>query len=344
MHPHITQYLNAVAAANGQTVQNGQLAHFNVQPAVSQKLRNAVRLSSGFLSRINFVTKDNIAGETVGIGATLTASRTDTKSGNGTVRRQPKPVHSKTARRYLCRKINFDTMIAYDDADQWAHDPNYIAIINNQIVQSRALSLISMGFNGKEWAANSDFSQNPLLEDCAEGWLHKLRQENPANVMGWESGQVGTAKKEILVGQNQAYTSLDAMVENALNELIAEEFADMPDTVVICNRRTLGDKYFTVINEAGNKASEMNAAQITVSERRLGGLQAIAVPYFPKDTLLITPLSNLSIYFHKHGHRRKLVDEAEYDRIADYQSENIDYIIEEPEACCLLENIKLQDA
>lgn len=344
MHPTIQQYINAVAKTNGQTTDGQAIAHFSVNPAVSQKLRGAVRLSSDFLKQIRFVTKENNAGETVGIGATLNASRTNTNNGNGTTRRQPKSVHNKTKKEYRCRKVNFDTYISYDDMDAWSHDPQYIAIVNNQIIQSRALSLISMGFNGKKWADNTDFSQNPLLEDCAKGWLQKLREDNPTNVMGWNPSAVGTTKKEVLVGKNQAYTSLDAVVENALNELIGEEFTDMPDMVVICNRRTLGDKYFAVINEAGNKATEVNAAQITVSQRRLGGLPAYAVPYFPKDTLLITPLSNLSIYFHKNGHRRKVTNEPEYDRLTDYQSENIDYIVEENEAAALIENIKQQDA
>ena len=344
MHPHIQHYIDAVAQANAQTAHQGKIGLFNVTPAVSQKLRGAVRLSNAFLNQIRFVTKENIAGETVGIGAGLTASTTDTKGGNGSVRRQPKSVHSSEARRYLCQKVNFDTYIGYDDMDAWAHDPDYIKHINSQIITSRALSLITMGFNGKTRAANSDISAHPLLEDCAKGWLQKLREENPANVMGWETNAIGTTKKEVLIGKGQAYTSLDAMVENALNELIDEEFADTGDMVVICNRRDLGDKYFTIINEAGTKATEINAAQVILSQRRIGGLQAIAVPYFPKGSMLITPLSNLSIYFHKNGHRRKLSDEPEYDRIADYQSENIDYIIEENQAACLIENIKQQDA
>ena len=68
------------------------------------------------------------------------------------------------------------------------------------------------------------------------------------------------------------------------------------------------------------------------------------MPYFPKGALLITPLSNLSIYFHKNGHRRQLENEPKFDRVVDYQSENLDYIIEETGAACLIENIKQQNA
>ena len=43
MHPYIQQYINAVAKANGTTAE-GVSRHFSVTPAVSQKMREAVRL------------------------------------------------------------------------------------------------------------------------------------------------------------------------------------------------------------------------------------------------------------------------------------------------------------
>ena len=49
MHQAIQQYINAVAEANGQTAHQGKIGMFNVSPAVSQKLRGAVRLSNAFL-------------------------------------------------------------------------------------------------------------------------------------------------------------------------------------------------------------------------------------------------------------------------------------------------------
>ena len=71
MHQAIQQYINAVAEANGQTAHQGKIGMFNVSPAVSQKLRGAVRLSNAFLNQIRFVTKENNAGQTVGISATF---------------------------------------------------------------------------------------------------------------------------------------------------------------------------------------------------------------------------------------------------------------------------------
>ena len=54
-------------------------------------------------------------------------------------------------------------------------------------------------------------------------------------------------------------------------------------------------------------------------------------------------LSNLSIYFHATGHRRKVADEPEFDRVANYESENIDFVIEELGAAALIENLEKAD-
>lgn len=343
MHRIIENYIGAVATANGVTRPDKQFA---VEPQVSRKMRAAMRVSSEFLNRINIVGKDNIAGEVVGIKTGLTASRTSRSGGNGYVafdgskRRQPKTHHSASARSYLCRKINFDTGIGYEELDAWADEPEYVRLINEGIVKSKSESLLAIAFNGKEWAENSDPATHTLLEDCGKGWLWQMRTDNTPRVMGWQTGQVGTAKQEVQYGPAQTYKSLDAIVIDAVNSMIPEEFAGRTDMVVICNRQTLGDKYFTLVNAAADKASEVHATDILASTRRLGGLQAIAVPYFPADTLFITPLANLSVYFHNYGHRRKLADEPEYDRIADYQSENIDFVIEELEAAVLIDNIK----
>lgn len=41
----------------------------------------------------------------------------------------------------------------------------------------------------------------------------------------------------------------------------------------------------------------MLAADLIISQKRLGGLQAIRVPFFPDNTILITRLDNLSLYW-----------------------------------------------
>ena len=311
---------------------------FNVAPAKAQRMNADMRLSSTFLQKINVHTVDNQNGENIGIGADLIGSNTDTSGNN---RRQPRMHHSTKAIEYVCRKNNFDTCVTYSELDQWAHDPAFQTLVNQQLAASKALTLICVGFNGKEYKVTTDPVANPLMQDVNRGWLWRLREDHKEQVAGWAVGAVGTTAEAVKYGSAQEYKNLDALVADHASEYIAEQFQNRPDLVVIVNKRTLDDKYFALVNAAGTTATETQAAgDICVATKRLGGFEAIGVPYFPENTILITPLSNLSIYMHKHGKRRKVVDEPEYDRVANYESDNIDFVVEEPEACVLIDNIE----
>lgn len=343
MPKSVEKFIVATAKANG--IDN-PAKYFAVEPQKSRVMKSAMRKSSAFLQLINTPTKKNNAGEIIGIKTGLTASRkgkTDKGYADQDGRRQPKEFHNAEARRYLLRKINFDVAFSYEMLDEWAAEQEYLRRVQEGIVKSKAESLLAIAFNGTEWAVNSNPETNTLLQDCGKGWLQQMREENAARTMGWESGQVGTTKAAVKYGPEQEYKNLDAMVMDAASSLLAEEFTARQDLVVICNQTTLDDKYFTVVNGSGDKATELNAADVLVSNRRIGGLQAYAVPYCPKDTILITPLANLSIYFHESGHRRKVADEPEFDRVANYESENIDFVIEELGAAALIENIEKVD-
>ena len=67
------------------------------------------------------------------------------------------------------------------------------------------------------------------------------------------------------------------------------------------------------------------------------------VPYFPADGLMVTRLDNLSIYFMDDAHRRAIIEEPKKDRVENYESMNVDYVVEAYAAGCLIENIKLGD-
>ena len=63
-----------------------------------------------------------------------------------------------------------------------------------------------------------------------------------------------------------------------------------------------------------------------------GGLQAITVPGFPENGLLVTDPKNLSIYYQSGSVRRATKDEPKRDRIEDYNSSNEAYMIENLQA------------
>ncbi|MDB0160165.1 P2 family phage major capsid protein, partial [Escherichia coli] len=83
--------------------------------------------------------------------------------------------------------------------------------------------------------------------------------------------------------------------------LIEPWYQEDPDLVVIVGRQLLADKYFPIVNKEQDN-SEMLAADVIISQKRIGNLPAVRVPYFPADAMLITKLENLSIYYMDDSH------------------------------------------
>ncbi|NPN84145.1 capsid protein, partial [Escherichia coli] len=71
--------------------------------------------------------------------------------------------------------------------------------------------------------------------------------------------------------------------------LIEPWYQEDPDLVVIVGRQLLADKYFPIVNKEQDN-SEMLAADVIISQKRIGNLPAVRVPYFPADAMLITKL------------------------------------------------------
>jgi len=106
------------------------------------------------------------------------------------------------------------------------------------------------------------------------------------------------------------------------------------------SRDLLHDKLLAAVEKGAASNQEENAADQIVTKARLGGLPIVDAPFFPAGTVLVTTLSNLSIYFQEGARRRHVKDEPEYDRIADYQSSNDAYVIEDFGLVALVENIE----
>ena len=326
--------LNGIAAADATT-------KFSVDPAIEQKLEARMRESSEFLQRINIVPVIQQEGETVGIDTTRPiAGRTNTAAGN---RRNPSdPTDSEQTNRYHCRQTNFDHALRYAKLDAWRHKPNFQELIRDAILRQQARDRIMIGFNGNSVAVATDLATNPKLQDVNEGWLHKLRTRAPERVL--DDGALSGAGDAIYVGEGAIgvevdYVNLDALAYDAVN-LLDEWHRDDTDLVVIVGRDLVDDKYFPIINKAANTATEIEARdRILQSAKQIGGLPAVRVPFFPANAMMITRLDNLSIYVQEETRRRMLKDEPEYDRVANYESVNEDYVIEEYGLAALVENI-----
>ena len=332
-------YMSRLAELNG--VETGDMnKKFTVEPSVSQTLMNRVQESSEFLTRINIVPVTEMKGEKIGIGVSGSiASTADTAGGD---ERETADFSALDAEGYECVQVNFDFHIRYNQLDLWARYEDFQARLRDAIVKRQALDRIMIGFNGTSRAKTSNRAANPMLQDVAKGWLQKYRDNAPDRVMDKITSGDGTTTAKIRVGNGGDYANLDALVMDATNDLIEPWYQEDPELVVICGRQLLADKYFPLVNQ--NQAStEQLATDMIISQKRIGNLPAVRVPYFPASALLITRLDNLSIYWQEGTHRRLIDEVAKRDRIENYESINEDYVIEDYAAGCLVENIELGD-
>lgn len=306
---------------------------FNVVPRVQQTLETKMQESSSFLRSINLIGVTEQIGAKVGVGVSgPIASRTDT-SVNGT--RQPRNVVALDSNEYRCVQTNFDTFIRYATLDAWAGFPDFQNRVRDAIIRRQALDRIAIGFNGTSVAATTNLANNPLLQDVNKGWLQQLRESAPQNVVA--TGD--TTPGKIIVGTGGDYANLDAVVFDAIT-LLDEWHQQDPGLVAVVGRSLMHDKYFPMVN-AENVPTEMLAADIVISQKRVGGIKAVTVPFFPANKVLITTLDNLSIYWQRDARRRNLKDVPEKDRIENYESSNDAYVVEDLGRAALVENIEL---
>lgn len=332
------QYLSRIAELNGIATSDLD-KKFTVEPSVTQTLFDKIQQSSSFLKLINMVTVGELTEEKVGID--VTGSIASTADTDGGVERKTADFAKIDAYRYFCHPVNFDYHLKYNKLDLWARFQDFQIRIRNAIIKRQALDYITIGFNGVSRAATSDRAQNPLLQDVAIGWLQKYRNDAPERVMSSVTDDDGTVISDtIKVGKGGHYANLDALVMDAFESLVAEIHRENPEMVVICGRRILTDKYFPMINKF-QANSEQLAGELIMSQKTIGNLQAVRAPMFPANSVFITPLDNISIYLYEDGHRRHIVENPKLDQVENYEQVKVDFVVEDYEAGCLIENIEI---
>ncbi|WP_321346625.1 phage major capsid protein, P2 family [Halopseudomonas oceani] len=304
---------------------------FNVDPSVAQTLENRIQESSAFLQRVNMVPVSMQSGEKVGLGVGgPIAGTTDTTAQD----RQTSDPTELDKSGYFCTQTNFDTHLRYPKLDAWRQFKDFQARIRDAILRRQALDRIMIGFNGVARAATSDKVANPMLQDVNVGWLQKYRLHSPQRVMS----EVVDASGEVTYGAGGDYANLDAIVYDAVNNLIEPWYQEDTELVAICGRALMHDKYFPLV-DSEQAPTEQLARDIIISQKRIGGLPAVRVPSFPANAVLVTRLDNLSIYWQEETRRRNVVDNSKRDRVENYESVNEAYVVEDYGCGALIENI-----
>lgn len=307
---------------------------FNVDPAEAQKIILATKEENSFLDRINIVQVKNQKGNAIRVNATgMIAGTTNTDSND----RTPKDPHSMGGSPYLCEQINFDTSIKYATLDSWAHKKNFKKLVAQQIRKQIAANKITIGFYGESRVADSNPITSPKGQDIAEGWLHKVKTLAPENYI-----TQGSVVNQIRIGETGDYANLDVAVHD-IKGLIEPEFEGDGDLVVIIGTELLSSDKAKFYDSHGNTPSEKARIEDKQVIGTYGGLSAFKIPHFPVRGILVTSFNNLSIYIQQDGTRRRIEDNPKRDRIETFQSENMDYVIEELGKIATLEfaNVKL---
>ncbi len=328
---NFSAYLAHLAMLNGV---ESAAQMFTVAPSVQQKLESRIQESSAFLQSIGIYPVDEMQGQKIGIGTDgPVASRTDTTGAD----RGTRDAASLGGQGYQCVQTNYDTHVRYATLDMWAKFPDFQLRLSRAIRQQCALDRIMIGFNGTSAAANTNRVTNPLLQDVNKGWLQYLRENAPERVMAR-----GAIAGKVVVGATGDYKTLDGLVYDATESLLDAWHAEAGDLVAIVGRGLMHDKLFPLV-DGQTAPTEMLAADIVRSQRRLGGKQGITVPFMKPNAILITSLKNLSIYYQDGSRRRAVIDNPKRDRIETYESSNDAFVVEDLGKACLIENIELQD-
>ena len=334
-------FMAQVATLNGVDDASKQ---FTVAPTVQQKLIELLQKQTNFLSKISFETPIQQEGEKVGVGVTRPiAGRT--AATYASPRRPIDPTDTADRGRYRCQETFYDYAIKWAKLDAWRHKPEFQQLIRDVILKRQALDRVLIGFHGTSIAAVTDPVANPRLQDVNKGWLHKIRTYAPDRVL--DDGGLTSSGKAIYVSDvadtsKRDFVNLDALVKDASQSFLDEWHMDAEDLVVMIGRDLVHDKYMPIINKAGDTATEILARNaILNATQQVGGYGVDRVPEFPTATILLTSHKNLAVYEQEGSRRRYVQEEPQFSQIANYESVNEDFVVEDYGKTLLIENIVL---
>lgn len=318
-------YLNKIYAAVNETV--GE--QFDVEPSVQQRLyEKAAEHGAWFLGMINVEIVDDIKGDKVGLSVSgLITKRTDTDNEE----RETSSVVSESDTGYECQFTEVDVHIKYSKLDKWRnrtpqqYGDLYSALYRKGMTDDR----VRIGWHGVSIAKKTDKVANPNGEDVNKGWIQKVREEAAAQIDedGLTFGHVDADVR-----------NLDVVVESA-KQMIPEYLRDDSELVAFISSDLMSDYRLESLAANGDKATEKTQVNDSRVTGIFAGLKSLTPPFFPSGTVIVTYPENLSIYLQEGSLRRHIKDNPNRSRVEDYNSENVDYIVEETEAIGIIKGV-----
>lgn len=306
-------------------------SEFAVTPMILQTLfEKAVEDGSWFLNMINAnVMVPDLKGDKLGMFITaLTSTRTDT---SGDLERKARHLHDLDPHGYELFPTENNFALTYKIIDQWKHIKNgreYAEMYAKLLRLAVANDSIKVGWHGTSAAATTDPVANPLGQDLNVGWLQLLR--NHASERIEETGAT--------FGAGGDFANLDALVADAL-QTIPEHFRYDPGLRVLISDDILSSANAKFYEAAGDTPSEKHHMDGGRILETYGGKRAIAAPFMPAGSIVITNPKNLSIYRQEGSWRRQIIDNPKKNQLEDFNSHNSGYVVEEYDAITAITNI-----
>ncbi|MGR2682260.1 P2 family phage major capsid protein [Chromobacterium haemolyticum] len=305
--------------------QTSNSCHAAPEPQAAQARLNALKAKSRLLSTINVLGVSEITGrsQNFDIAGTLAATVDTNRHA-----RQPAQKTWQPAQ-YFCQQTNFDAAFDYATLDAWMSETQDQALFEaraRQTLERRILlDRIMIGFRGLERAQDSDRAQHPQLQDVNVGWLQQIREQAPKACL-----------ERVRVGEGERFRNLHRLVRHAVNNLLAPAWRDDPRLVALVGADLLPDAVCDATPQA-------DGDDLVFHKQRLGGLQAATAAFFPGDSILITRLDNLSLYFNHHAMRYRYQEDPAINSVLFYHSSADAYVIENLAACALIEEVEIVD-
>ena len=307
---------------------------FSIEPTMEQKLQDKIVEKSEFLGMINVISVDEMSGEVIlGYANGPASGRTDTSGDN---KRKPRNLLGMESSTYQLHNTDSDVYITFKTIDIWAKfkdlPTRYTGYVQGRIANDREI----IGWYGEKAEATTNLETYPMMQDVNKGWMQIMREKKPGNIIveGVEGSGV------IKIGKGGDYENL--------HHAVADMKMGIPkylrnNLIVLVGDELVGEQQVALYKATGDTPTE----NVLVSQATalIGGLPWMTPSNFPGRGLVVTTLSNLSIYHQGGSWRRFIKENPEMNRIDDFNSRNEGYVVEVLEQFVALEfkddNIKI---
>lgn len=308
-------------------------------PSIAQTIyAKIVEDGNPFLQLINVLPRSEMKGDKVGMSLTGgVISRTDT---SGAGERTPSHLINTDSKGYELFATEFDVALKYSQIDTWAKFVEFAAMYMSLVRQAIGNDMLRVGWLGVVAAANATAADYTQVN---KGWLELIRTFNAGSQYLLGNAAAGFADSVTLGETNEAiggFANLDLLAQSA-REMLPIFHQDRDDLVLCVSSNIKSYQFSQYYKLWGNTPSEKEKLNAALT-KSYDEMPMVVPPFFPANTILVTPLKNLSIYFQDSSIRRTQKDKPEKNEVQDFNSVNQGYVVEDEEMTALIQNITLK--